>query len=202
METTVIKETTIKIALSEALKKRSIIAAVLLSYKTKELSSALKSKLMGTRIALGRIEKQFTEERKEAADGFISEGFEDRLKEARELEDELKKNHPDQEIERILSSTELTDEEKQGVEKHKVFMQEYQKWSIQCADFESKKLKEEVDYTPVKFTQEEFDEILDVNSKEKYELQLPGDVNGFIRMMPAYTTSENFMELFYEEFVG
>lgn len=201
METTVIKETTIKITLSEALKKRSIIAAVLLSYKTKELSSALKSKLMSARIAVGRIEKQFTEERKEAAVGFKPEGFEDRLKEVREFEDVLNKNHPDQKIEKLLSSTELTDEEKKGIEKRKAFMEEYQKWNIQCADFESEKLKEKVDYTPVKFTQEEFNEILDVNSKEKYELQLPGDVDGVTRMMPAYTTSENFMELFYGEFV-
>ena len=65
----------VKVKLSDAIKKASILKAVLLAYKDKELPAELKSKVMMTRIYYGKFRKQFEEDVKEAREGLKPEGY-------------------------------------------------------------------------------------------------------------------------------
>ena len=71
----------------------------------------------------------------------------------------------------------------------------------EVTNFKSEKLDEEVEMEEKKFTQKEFDEILNVNTAESYNLDLCMPYNGKNMIIPGSMKSADFMEVLYEEFI-
>ncbi len=147
--------------LNDILTKQNVITKVLLANGDKELSKELKVKIMRVRMSYSKIRKQFDEDTKEFSTQIVS--------------DELKTlaNKTDRTTEEEARFNELNDKANS----------EYQEYIIQ-------KGKEEVqDTLNDEFTEDEFANILDINSEGEYE------ING------QKIKAADLMEAFYEIFV-
>lgn len=188
----------VKVKLSDAIKKASILKAVLLAYKDKELSAELKSKVMMTRIYYSKFRKQFEEDVKEAREGLKPEGYDTQLQEIDELENKARGDKDIRNLTPEMLKSALTEEE---YDKHETFMPIFNKYMEEVTNFKSEKLDEEVEMEEKKFTQKEFDEILNVNTAESYNLDLYMPYNGKNMIIPGSMKSADFMEVLYEEFI-
>ena len=147
--------------LNEILTRQNVITKILLSRGNKELPKELKVKIMRMRMAYSKIKKQFDEDTQEFSKQIISD----------ELRD-------------LANKSDRTPEENERFnELNSKANAEYQEYLIQ-------KGKEEVkDFTDTVLTDDEYADILDINSDGEYE------VNGHkVRAI-------DLMEVFYDLFV-
>ena len=147
--------------LNEILTRQNVITKILLSHGNKELPKELKVKIMRMRMAYSKIKKQFDEDTQEFSKQIISD----------ELRD-------------LANKSDRTPEENERFnELNSKANAEYQEYLIQ-------KGKEEVkDFTDVVLTDDEYADILDINSDGEYE------VNG------QKIKAADLMEAVYELFV-
>lgn len=75
---------------NEALIKQNFITKLLLKKDDNELSKGLKVKIMGMRIKLAKIRKEFDEDVQEAIKGFTPEGFAELAQKQDKTEEEIK----------------------------------------------------------------------------------------------------------------
>lgn len=147
--------------LNEILTRQNVITKILLSRGNKELPKELKVKIMRMRMAYSKIKKQFDEDTQEFSKQIISD----------ELRDLANK------------SDRTPEENKRFNELNSKANAEYQEYLIQ-------KGKEEVkDFTDTVLTDDEYADILDINSDGEYE------VNG------QKIKAVDLMEAVYELFV-
>ena len=147
--------------LNEILTRQNVITKILLSRGNKELPKELKVKIMRMRMAYSKIKKQFDEDTQEFSKQIISD----------ELRD-------------LANKSDRTPEENERFnELNSKANAEYQEYLIQ-------KGKEEVkDFTDTALTDDEYADILDINSDGEYE------VNG------QKIKAADLMEAVYELFV-
>ena len=147
--------------LNEILTRQNVITKILLSRGNKELPKELKVKIMRMRMAYSKIKKQFDEDTQEFSKQIISD----------ELRD-------------LANKSDRTPEENERFnELNSKANAEYQEYLIQ-------KGKEEVkDFTDTALTDDEYADILDINSDGEYE------VNG------QKIKAVDLMEAVYELFV-
>ena len=147
--------------LNEILTRQNVITKILLSRGNKELPKELKVKIMRMRMAYSKIKKQFDEDTQEFSKQIISA----------ELRD-------------LANKSDRTPEENERFnELNSKANAEYQEYLIQ-------KGKEEVkDFTDTVLTDDEYADILDINSDGEYE------VNG------QKIKAVDLMEAVYELFV-
>ena len=147
--------------LNEILTRQNVITKILLSRGNKELPKELKVKIMRMRMAYSKIKKQFDEDTQEFSKQIISD----------ELRD-------------LANKSDRTSEENERFnELNSKANAEYQEYLIQ-------KGKEEVkDFTDTVLTDDEYADILDINSDGEYE------VNG------QKIKAVDLMEAVYELFV-
>lgn len=147
--------------LNEILTRQNVITKILLSHGDRELSKELKVKIMRMRMAYSKIKKQFDEDTQEFSKQIVS--------------DELKD---------LANKSDRTPEENERFnELNSKANAEYQEYLIQ-------KGKEEVkDFTDTVLTDDEYADILDINSDGEYE------VNG------QKIKAADLMEAVYELFV-
>ena len=147
--------------LNEILTRQNVITKILLSRGNKELPKELKVKIMRMRMAYSKIKKQFDEDTQEFSKQIISD----------ELRD-------------LANKSDRTQEENERFnELNSKANAEYQEYLIQ-------KGKEEVkDFTDTVLTDDEYADILDINSDGEYE------VNG------QKIKAVDLMEAVYELFV-
>ena len=147
--------------LNEILTRQNVITKILLSRGNKELPKELKVKIMRMRMAYSKIKKQFDEDAQEFSKQIISD----------ELRD-------------LANKSDRTPEENERFnELNSKANAEYQEYLIQ-------KGKEEVkDFTDTVLTDDEYADILDINSDGEYE------VNG------QKIKAVDLMEAVYELFV-
>lgn len=127
--------------LNEILTRQNLITKILLAHGDKELSKELKVKIMRMRMAYNKIKKQFDEDAQEFSKQLVS--------------DELKT---------LASKQDKTEEETARFEElNNKANSEYQEFLIQ-------KGTEEVDFIDSTFTEEEYADILDINSDGEYEM--------------------------------
>ena len=147
--------------LNDVLTKQNLITKVLLANDGKELSKELKVKIMRIRLAYNKIKKQFDEDTQEFSKQIVSD-------ELRDLANKTKRT-PEQEA----KFNELNNKANS----------EYQEYLIQ-------KGNEEIKETPNdSFTEDEYFDILDINSEGEYE------ING------QKIKATDLMEVFYDLFV-
>ena len=147
--------------LNEILTRQNVITKILLSHGNKELPKELKVKIMRMRMAYSKIKKQFDEDTQEFSKQIISD-------ELRDLANKLDRTPEENERFNELNSKANA---------------EYQEYLIQ-------KGKEEVkDFTDAVLTDDEYADILDINSDGEYE------VNG------QKIKAADLMEAVYELFV-
>ena len=128
--------------LNEILTRQNVITKILLSRGNKELPKELKVKIMRMRMAYSKIKKQFDEDTQEFSKQIISD----------ELRDLANK------------SDRTPEENKRFNELNSKANAEYQEYLIQ-------KGKEEVkDFTDTVLTEDEYADILDINSDGEYEI--------------------------------
>jgi hypothetical protein len=147
--------------LNEILTRQNVITKILLSHGDRELSKELKVKIMRMRMAYSKIKKQFDEDTQEFSKQIVSD----------ELRD-------------LANKSDRTPEENERFnELNSKANAEYQEYLIQ-------KGKEEVkDFTDTVLTDDEYADILDINSDGEYE------VNG------QKIKAADLMEAVYELFV-
>ena len=147
--------------LNDVLTRQNVITKILLSHGNKELPKELKVKIMRMRMAYSKIKKQFDEDTQEFSKQIISD----------ELRD-------------LANKSDRTPEENERFnELNSKANAEYQEYLIQ-------KGKEEVkDFTDAVLTDDEYADILDINSDGEYE------VNG------QKIKAADLMEAVYELFV-
>ena len=147
--------------LNEILTRQNVITKILLSHGDRELSKELKVKIMRMRMAYRKIKKQFDEDTQEFSKQIVSD----------ELRD-------------LANKSDRTPEENERFnELNSKANAEYQEYLIQ-------KGKEEVkDFTDTVLTDDEYADILDINSDGEYE------VNG------QKIKAADLMEAVYELFV-
>ena len=147
--------------LNDVLTKQNLITKILLANDGKELSKELKVKIMRVRLAYNKIKKQFDEDTQEFSKQIVS--------------DELRDS---------ASKTERTPEEETKFnELNNKANSEYQEYLIQ-------KGNEDIKETPNdSFTEDEYFDILDLNSEGEYE------ING------QKVKATDLMEVFYDLFV-
>ena len=128
--------------LNEILTRQNVITKILLSRGNKELPKELKVKIMRMRMAYSKIKKQFDEDTQEFSKQIISD----------ELRD-------------LANKSDRTPEENERFnELNSKANAEYQEYLIQ-------KGKEEVkDFTDTVLTEDEYADILDINSDGEYEI--------------------------------
>ena len=128
--------------LNEILTRQNVITKILLSRGNKELPKELKVKIMRMRMAYSKIKKQFDEDTQEFSKQIISD----------ELRD-------------LANKSDRTPEENERFnELNSKANAEYQEYLIQ-------KGKEEVkDFTDTVLTDDEYADILDINSDGEYEV--------------------------------
>ena len=128
--------------LNEILTRQNVITQILLSRGNKELPKELKVKIMRMRMAYSKIKKQFDEDTQEFSKQIISD----------ELRD-------------LANKSDRTPEENERFnELNSKANAEYQEYLIQ-------KGKEEVkDFTDAVLTDDEYADILDINSDGEYEV--------------------------------
>lgn len=147
--------------LNDVLTKQNLITKILLANDGKELSKELKVKIMRVRLAYNKIKKQFDEDTQEFSKQIVSD-------ELRDLVNKTKRT-PEQEA----KFNELNNKANS----------EYQEYLIQ-------KGNEEIKETPNdSFTEDEYFDILDINSEGEYE------ING------QKIKATDLMEVFYDLFV-
>ena len=147
--------------LNDVLTKQNLITKILLANDGKELSKELKVKIMRIRLAYNKIKKQFDEDTQEFSKQIVSD-------ELRDLASKTKRT-PEQEA----KFNELNNKANS----------EYQEYLIQ-------KGNEEIKETPNdSFTEDEYFDILDINSEGEYE------ING------QKIKATDLMEVFYDLFV-
>lgn len=147
--------------LNDVLTKQNLITKILLANDGKELSKELKVKIMRVRLAYNKIKKQFDEDTQEFSKQIVSD-------ELRDLANKTKRT-PEQEA----KFNELNNKANS----------EYQEYLIQ-------KGNEEIKETPNdSFTEDEYFDILDINSEGEYE------ING------QKIKATDLMEVFYGLFV-
>ena len=148
--------------LNDVLTKQNLITKILLANDGKELSKELKVKIMRIRLAYNKIKKQFDEDTQEFSKQIVSD-------ELRDLASKTKRT-PEQET----KFNELNSKANS----------EYQEYLIQ-------KGNEEIKETPNdSFTEDEYFDILDINSEGEYE------ING------QKIKATDLMEVFYDLFVA
>lgn len=189
-----------KIKNSEIVKKTSLIKALLIAHQGKELPRELKTKVMMTRIYYNGFYKKFEDAVKEATEGLKPEGFDKEKEEVSKLQEKIQKQCKD-----LSSLTEetlkniLTDEE---FDKHKAFMEMYNKHWRDVADFKSKKLNEEVEAEQKTFTQKEYEDLVNVNVADNYTIeQVLTDFHGMSITTEKQISTTDFLEMIYENFV-
>ena len=147
--------------LNDVLTKQNLITKVLLANDGKELSKELKVKIMRVRLAYNKIKKQFDEDTQEFSKQIVSD-------ELRDLANKTKRT---------------PEEETKFNELNSKANSEYQEYLIQ-------KGNEDIKETPNdSFTEDEYFDILDLNSKGEYE------ING------QKVKATDLMEVFYDLFV-
>ena len=147
--------------LNDVLTKQNLITKILLANDGKELSKELKVKIMRVRLAYNKIKKQFDEDTQEFSKQIVSD-------ELRDLASKTKRT-PEQET----KFNELNSKANS----------EYQEYLIQ-------KGNEDIKETPNdSFTEDEYFDILDLNSEGEYE------ING------QKVRATDLMEVFYDLFV-
>lgn len=145
---------------NEALIKQNFISKILLKKDDKELSKDLKVKIMGMRIKLAKIRKEFDEDVQEAVKGFTPNGYAE-----------------------VAQKTEKTEEETKQVEDWNSKIQEdYQAYVI-------KRGQEEVVNIDTKFTEDEYNQLIEVNADNDVE------ING------QKINAADFLEILYTLFV-
>ena len=147
--------------LNDVLTKQNLITKILLANDGKELSKELKVKIMRIRLAYNKIKRQFDEDTQEFSKQIVS--------------DELKD---------LANKTKRTPEEETKFnELNSKANSEYQEYLIQ-------KGNEDIKETPNdSFTEDEYFDILDLNSEGEYE------ING------QKVKATDLMEVFYDLFV-
>lgn len=144
--------------LNEALVRQNFLNKIVLRNNENELPKDLKVKVMQMRIELNKLRNQFEADSQEMIKGLKPEGFDELY---------VKENKTEEEIKKLDSwSQKLTDE-------HNAFVIE--------------KGKEEVSFDK-KFTLEEYNELIDINSNEV-------EING------NKLSAEDFLEIIYSLFV-
>ena len=147
--------------LNDVLTKQNLITKILLANDGKELSKELKVKIMRIRLAYNKIKRQFDEDTQEFSKQIVSD----------ELRD-------------LANKTKRTPEEETKFNKlNSKANSEYQEYLIQ-------KGNEDIKETPNdSFTEDEYFDILDLNSEGEYE------ING------QKVRATDLMEVFYDLFV-
>lgn len=189
-----------KIKNSEIVKKTSLIKALLIAHQGKELPRELKTKVMMTRIYYNGFYKKFEDAVKEATEGLKPEGFDKEKEEVSKLQEKIQKQCNDLSslTEEMLKNI-LTDEE---FDKHKAFMEMYNKHWRDVADFKSKKLNEEVEVEQKTFTQKEYEDLVNVNVADNYTIeQVLTDFQGMSITTEKQMSTTDFLEMIYENFV-
>lgn len=189
-----------KIKNSEIIKKTSLIKALLIAHQGKELPRELKTKVMMTRIYYNGFYKKFEDAVKEATEGLKPEGFDKEKEEVSKLQEKIQKQCKDLSslTEEMLKNI-LTDEE---FDKHKAFMEMYNKHWRDVADFKSKKLNEEVEVEQKTFTQKEYEDLVNVNVADKYTIEeVLTDFQGMSITTEKQISTTDFLEMIYENFV-
>lgn len=189
-----------KIKNSEIVKKTSLIKALLIAHQGKELPRELKTKVMMTRIYYNGFYKKFEDAVKEATEGLKPEGFDKGKEEVSKLQEKIQKQCKDLSslTEEMLKNI-LTDEE---FDKHKAFMDMYNKHWRDVADFKSKKLNEEVEVEQKTFTQKEYEDLVNVNVADNYTIeQVLTDFQGMSITTEKQISTTDFLEMIYENFV-
>ena len=144
---------------NEALVRQNFITKVLLKDGSNELSKGLKVKIMGMRIKLAKVRKEFDEDVQEAIKGFTPEGYAE-----------------------LAQKNEKTDEENAKlVEWNKQIEAEYN-------EYIKNRGQEEVSIN-TKLTEDEYNEILEVNAGNDIE------ING------QKLIAADFLEVLYSLFV-
>ena len=147
--------------LNDVLTKQNLITKILLANDGKELSKELKVKIMRIRLAYNKIKKQFDEDTQEFSKQIVSD-------ELRDLANKTKRT-PEQEA----KFNELNNKANS----------EYQEYLIQKGNEEIKETPNDL------FTEDEYFDILDLNSEGEYE------ING------QKVRATDLMEVFYDLFV-
>lgn len=128
--------------LNEILTRQNVITKILLSHGNKELPKELKVKIMRMRMAYSKIKKQFDEDTQEFSKQIISD----------ELRD-------------LANKSDRTPEE------NKLFNELNSKANAEYQEYLIQKGKEEVkDFTDTVLTEDEYADILDINSDGEYEI--------------------------------
>ena len=144
---------------NEALIKQNFISKILLKSGDNELSKSLIVKIMQMRIKLAKVRKEFDEDVQEAVKGFTPEGYSE-----------------------IAQKAEKTNEETKQIEDwNKQIQEEYNEFVI-------KRGQEEV-LVDTKLTEDEYNEILEVNAANDVE------ING------QKLNAADFLEILYTLFV-
>ena len=147
--------------LNDVLTKQNLITKILLANDGKELSKELKVKIMRIRLAYNKIKRQFDEDTQEFSKQIVSD-------ELRDLANKTKRT---------------PEEETKFNELNNKANSEYQEYLIQ-------KGNEDIKETPNdSFTEDEYFDILDLNSEGEYE------ING------QKVKATDLMEVFYDLFV-
>ena len=147
--------------LNDVLTKQNVITKILLANGDKELSKELKVKIMRIRMSYNKIKKQFDEDTQEFSKQIVS--------------DELRE---------LANKTDRTEEEETKFnELNAKANSEYQEYLVQKGNEEIK------DTTEDTFTENEYWDILDINSEGEYE------ING------QKIKAADLMEVFYDIFV-
>ena len=147
--------------LNDVLTKQNLITKILLANDGKELSKELKVKIMRVRLAYNKIKRQFDEDTQEFSKQIVSD-------ELRDLANKTKRT---------------PEEETKFNELNSKANSEYQEYLIQ-------KGNEDIKETPNdSFTEDEYFDILDLNSEGEYE------ING------QKVRATDLMEVFYDLFV-
>lgn len=145
---------------NELMVRQNFLNKVLLKDGDNELSKDLKVKIMRLRIKLSKIRKEFDEDVQEAAKGFMPEGFQ-----------------------QLAQKKDKTEEEQ------KLFNEQNAKLNDEYNAYVLKRSQETVDGIDTKFTDAEYNEILEVNAGNDVE------ING------QKLSAPDFLEVFYSLFV-
>lgn len=147
--------------LNDVLTKQNVITKILLANDDKALSKSLKVKVMRIRMTYNKIKKQFDEDTQEFSKQIVTE-----------------------ELQNLARKTDRTEEEEARYnELENKANSEYQEYLIQKG---KEDISDTVDDT---FTEDEFADILDINSEGEYE------ING------QKIKAADLMEVFYDIFV-
>ena len=147
--------------LNDVLTKQNLITKILLANDGKELSKELKVKIMRIRLAYNKIKRQFDEDTQEFSKQIVSD-------ELRDLANKTKRT---------------PEEEAKFNELNNKANSEYQEYLIQKGNEEIKETPNDL------FTEDEYFDILDLNSEGEYE------ING------QKVRATDLMEVFYDLFV-